>query len=126
MDDVTDVLQLIDDAIEDYSVSGDAMRCRPRLLDGYAELGHTRDGDAFGWLPDRIQRLFGVPDWAVEIHRVATVLSDMARELQAAGVIPPPPPVDPMQRALEARRNRNTGPAGRMRVPRRIDARRAR
>jgi hypothetical protein len=32
----------------------------------------------------------------------------------------------PMQRALELRRNRNTGPAARQRAPRRIDARRTR
>lgn len=123
---MTDVLQLIDSAIEDYSVSDDAMRWQPGPLDGYAAVGSTRDGDAFEWLPHRVARLFGVPDWVVEMRRAWTVLNDVARQLQDAGVIPPPQPVDPMQRALGARRNRNTGPASRMRVPRRIDARRAR
>lgn len=39
---------------------------------------------------------------------------------------PEPAEPSPMQRALELRRNRNTGPAARQRAPRRIDARRTR
>jgi hypothetical protein len=56
-------------------------------------------------------------------------LADFAGQVQRmerAGIIAPESPVDPMERALWLRRNRNTGPALRRHAPRRIDPTRAR
>lgn len=47
-------------------------------------------------------------------------LAAMVRQLQDAGVVQQPLPADPRERALELRRNRNTGPAQRRRAPRTI------
>lgn len=55
--------------------------------------------------------------------RPATFRREWLNQLTPAEPTPVP---DPMQRALELRRNRNTGPAVRQRAPRRIDARRTR
>lgn len=162
---MTDVLQLIDRAIEDYSVSDDAMRWRPEprftVIDEVHVWRDWRD------LPDLTgQRASSTEDWraanpalrpvqfveqtvrveltpeqrelvgavfidtarafGLVVRQVVEAVTELARQFQAAGLIPPPAPVDPMQRALEARRNRNTGPAAPRRAPRRIDPRRVR
>ncbi len=58
--------------------------------------------------------------------RVAREMAPAFEQLVKAGVIEKPLPADPMRRALELRRNRNTGPRREVRTPRRIDPRRSR
>lgn len=44
-------------------------------------------------------------------RRVTGQVLAIGEQLERAGLIPKPPSSDPRQRALDARRNRNTGPA---------------
>jgi hypothetical protein len=50
----------------------------------------------------------------------------VAHWFESAGVLPAEPPLDPRARALELRRNRNTGPPLHRRAPCSIEPRRAR
>jgi hypothetical protein len=143
---VTDVLQLIDDAIADYSVSDDAMRWNPTLAarqNGKATLAqfvqHQLQVELMPWQREilsttheqqRAALLALCRDLGLSASQafgaIVEAINAVARQLQAAELMPPPAPIDPMQRALEARRNRNTGPAVPLRAPRRIDPQRAR
>ncbi len=64
--------------------------------------------------------------WADHMKPALAQMAEVARQLRATGIITDEPPTDPMQRALWLRKNRNTGPSPKPRVPRRIDPRRAR
>lgn len=119
-DDVTDdVLQMIDRAIEDCTVSGDAMRWTPTIAppaeQREAVLAMFRE---FGARMDAV--VDGFVAWAGE------AVIEIEANHPYLITTTPPEPIDPMQRALEARRNRNTGPPARLRAPRRVDATRAR
>ncbi len=59
-------------------------------------------------------------------QQVARSVGPLLEQMEQAGAIEKSLPKDPMLRALELRRNRNTGPAQPVRVPRRIDPRRDR
>lgn len=58
--------------------------------------------------------------------RIGQACSRLGEQLRQAGLVPPESPVDLRAAALEARRNRNTGPEQQQRAPRRIDPRRNR
>lgn len=134
----SDILNLIDSAIDDYALSDDAMRWSPE-----PPAPRTR-GVPMQWPPAPRARVVLVvlgPEQReafraafLDVERQLNLMVDPLRRafaelhqaFQVAGLVPPEQPVDPMQRALEARRNRNTGPPARQRAPRRIDPRRAR
>lgn len=61
-------------------------------------------------------------------EQVGSVAADAATALQliTEGLAPPKPPADPRERALQLRRNRNTGPSTSSRAPRAINPRRSR
>lgn len=139
------ILEDIDHAVRHYSVSDDAMRWRPdpkvrpfvaidpsgsavsvvpvravanltpeqraeqreAVLAMYREAGRR--------LGEVLEEFFGM------VHDVVTRFEANTPYLFTAGVIRPALPEDPMERALELRRNRNTGPVVPMHVPRRID-----
>ena len=99
--------ETIDNAIRDYGLSDDAMRWTP-IRPPTTEL-----------TPEQIEAIrAGIQNFAEQVREL---FARIARQLQAAGIVPLPKSVDPMQRALEARRNRNTGPLVPLRVPRRIN-----
>lgn len=64
----------------------------------------------------------GMTMYAEVIRAAAADIGRVVERLESAGVIRPATPADPRQATLEAvRARRNSGPAGRVRVPRRID-----
>lgn len=82
--------------------------------------------------PEQVEQLRAM---TTKLAKIASVyMADLQRALagvtaafQRAGLIPPPVPDDPRERALHLLRTRNTGPApGRRRPPRAIDPRRRR
>ena len=61
--------------------------------------------------------------WTTEVAPIVTAFVEAAAR---SGLTPKPLPTDPMARALELRRTRNTGPTNHHRAPRRIDPTRTR
>lgn len=104
-----DVIELIDGASGDWGTSPDAMRWTP---DPASQHGFDLDAlhRAVATFVDALTDAY---------RRVGEELMKMAPAFERAGLLPKPAPKDPMQRALEARRTRHTGPR-----PPRMDGRR--
>ena len=95
----------------------------------------TAIDEAAGWLNENgalAERLGFTPGaiWGDETHGWTPGHVHVARDEHVSPRCPAHQesgePTDPMERALWLRRNRNTGPKGKARAPRRIDARRTR
>jgi hypothetical protein len=69
---------------------------------------------------------YHLTQWQEQMLLLQQARRDRPAQIQREWLNQPASEPDPMQRALELRRNRNTGPAARQRAPRRIDARRTR
>lgn len=81
--------------------------------------------------PELLERAFAPMRQAIGLYveAVRTAFRGVGAaiaQMERAGRLRTPPLEDPRERALEARRNRNTGPRQRSRAPQRIDPRRSR
>lgn len=94
-----DILETIDHALDDWATSGDAMRWTPEPPQEYFR------ATSFDLQPPSFDMRAAIMDAAQKIARLSDAMQ---------------PEPDPRQRALDARRNRGTGPAAR-----RLDGRRA-
>lgn len=80
----------------------------------------------------RLLRAADITDLLAAINRAIEAFARFARDIAerlrplVTALVVAAKPADPVQRALELRRNRNTGPKTPQRAPRRIDPRRAR
>ena len=109
-----DILDQIDGAIDDWSVSQDAMRwtpeppsppqrCNPATLAPFIVL----DVEEFTFDAESLRRFFA--NLSERFRPVVAAANSVARQLQDAGMIPEPEPEDPRERALHRQRSRNTG-----------------
>lgn len=139
-----DILEMIDGAVRDWSVSNDAMRCGSSLVRRvppsiiavdpgvvvtglkFQEMTPEQREAQLEMVQAMIQRIAeGVSQAVAEISGVigdiCTRLAASVEPLIRTEIVPPPEPEAVMARALMAVRNRNTGPVELPRVPRRID-----
>lgn len=123
---MSDILDLIDGAIEDYVLSSDAMRWQPEP-DVRAEAhiqaaaygqSYVIAGLANGWARQMHDALDA---WAAQLVPAIRAVQQIAKHLGHEQ-----PPTDPRERALWHVRNRNTGPKQAPRAPRKIEPRRSR
>lgn len=120
----------------DAVIGGECGLCRKPLGPDSASPDFCCEQHQINWTRGWPQVVFSAADLArltETVQVVATALREAmistAERLrpiveafaEAAAAIERPPPADPKTRALELRRNRNTGPAMHQRAPRRID-----
>lgn len=99
-----DILDTIEHTLDDWATSDDAMRWTPEDQQP----------------PDLTLRIVAnVEPFVRALVAFGDRIAELGRHFERADLIQKPLPRDPMQRALEARRNRHTGP-----TPPRLDGRR--
>ena len=108
----TGILDDIDRAISDCAVSGDAMRWTPEP---------PKPAPSHAQMAEMIR--LACENLAAVLRPALDAVRAAHEHLVAAGIVHHEPPQDPRERALAARRNRNTGPQVPARPPRRIDPR---
>lgn len=104
--DTDDVLALIDGALEDWSTSGDAMRWTPEA----PVVPRLRFEPPVLTEADLARVRAGFRAFADSLSALAPTIRRLTEKFREGGLIPDEPD-DPRERALAARRNRNTGPS---------------
>lgn len=116
------VLDAIDGALHDYHLSGDAMRWtpdpappRPTRIELTPEQAERIASVMAGVITESVRRVVdAMRPIAQAVIAAGTRLNELGQRLQALQVVDAPAPLDPRERALHARRTRNTGPAPRI------------
>lgn len=118
MDRTQHVIDAIDGALEDRTVSGDAMRWNPEPQPAPVDPRQAvvarlmADPEAARRLGEQLaQAMRPLIEWAdLAAGELGRRLEEVGAQLRRARLVPEPLPADPKERALRLRQQRHTGP----------------